>query len=296
MLKNNHKIWLDGKIVDFKDANVSILSHSLHYGSSVFEGIRSYETKNKKISIFRLKEHIDRLFNSAKFLSMNIPFSKKEIEDACFKVLKLNGLKSAYIRPIVFYDESSMGLDYTKNKVRISVIAFAWGKYLKNEVRGTIVSIRRISEYSLNVEAKVGGHYVNSTLATLEAKQKGFDEAILLDHSGYIAEGPGENLFFIFKKNLYTPKIGKILNGITRKSIIEIAKDLGYNVIEKDITPFELSDFEGAFMCGTAAEFTPIKEIGNIKFSTKKGADIKKEFEKVLIAENKKYLSWNYIK
>ena len=296
MLKNNHKVWLDGKIVDFKDANVSILTHSLHYGSSVFEGIRSYEAKNKKASIFRLKEHIERLFNSGRSLSMKIPYSKKQIEDACHRVLELNNLKSAYIRPIIFYDESSVGLDYTNNKVRVSIIAFAWGKYLKKEVKATIVSTKRISEYSLDIEAKVGGHYVNSTLATLEAKQKGFDEAILMDHSGYIAEGPGENLFFILGKNLYTPKIGKILNGITRQSIIEIGKNLGYNVIEKNINPYELSDFKGAFMCGTAAEFTPIKQINNVKFDTKVGADIKKEFEKILRAGVKKYLDWNSIR
>ncbi|MFP4401649.1 MAG: branched-chain amino acid transaminase [Candidatus Nanoarchaeia archaeon] len=295
MLQQDTQVWLDGSLVEFKDANVSILTHSLHYGSSVFEGIRAYETKDGKSSIFRLKEHIDRLFYSAGILSQQIPYSKEDIMQACHEVLRTNNLTSAYLRPLVFYDDSSMGLDYTNNKVRVAIIAWSWGKYLKETVRARIVSVRRISDKSLIPDAKVGGHYINSTLATLEAKQFGYDEAILLDHDGFIAEGPGENLFFVNNNILYTPKLGKILAGITRNSIIEIAQNLGYQIIERNIDPNELTSFEGAFMCGTAAEFTPLECIGEIKYDTKVGVDIKEEFERVLRGDNLKYRSWNSI-
>lgn len=295
MLQENTKVWLDGELIDFKDANISILTHSLHYGSSVFEGIRAYETQDKKASIFRLKEHIDRLFYSSEVLSQQIPFSKDEIMQACHEVLKANNLNSAYIRPLVFYDESSMGLDYTKNKTRVAIIAWSWGKYLKETVKAKIVSVRRISEKSLIPDAKVGGHYINSTLATLEAKKYGYDEAILLDHEGAIAEGPGENLFFVKGNVIATPKLGKILAGITRDSLIKIAKDLGYEVVERTINPDELFDFEGVFMCGTAAEFTPLESIGEHKYNTSKCNNIKEVFEKVLRGEEDKYKHWNSI-
>ncbi|MFT4244800.1 MAG: branched-chain amino acid transaminase [Candidatus Woesearchaeota archaeon] len=295
MLSNNYKIWLDGKIINYEDAKISILSHSLHYGSSVFEGIRAYETLKGEANIFRCKEHLDRLFYSANVLSHTINFSKDEIIKACHLVLKENNLKSAYLRPIVFYDDSSMGLDYSKNKSQIAIIAWPWGKYLKDTVKAKIVSIRRISEKSLVPDAKIGGHYVNSSLATLEAKKMGYDEAILLDHDGFISEGPGENLFFVKDKILVTPKLGKILSGITRNSIILIAKDLGYEVFEREVDPNELSCFDGAFMCGTAAEFTPISSIGNINYKTEICSDIKEEFEKAVRGNNEKYTNWNSI-
>ena len=298
MLQENTKVWLDGKLIDFKDANVSILTHSLHYGSSVFEGIRAYETQDKKASIFRLKEHIDRLFYSADVLSQKIQYDKEEIMQACHDVLKVNNLTSAYIRPIVFYDDSSMGLDYTNNNTRVAIIAWEWGKYLKEVVRARIVSVRRISEKSLIPDAKVGGYYINSTLATLEAKQFGFDEAILLDHDGYIAEGPGENLFFvnIHTKTLYTPKLGKILAGITRASIIDIARNLGYKVVERNIDVNELSTFQGVFMCGTAAEFTPLSCIGDIIYDENVCLDIKDTFNRILRGEEEEYKHWNSIR
>ena len=298
MLQENTKVWLDGKLVDFKDANVSILTHSLHYGSSVFEGIRAYETQDKKASIFRLQEHIDRLFYSADVLSQKIQHSKEEIMQACHDVLKANNLTSAYLRPLVFYDDSSMGLDYTNNKTRVAIIAWEWGKYLKEVVRARIVSVRRISEKSLIPDAKVGGHYINSTLATLEAKQFGFDEAILLDHDGFIAEGPGENLFFVntHTKTLYTPKLGKILAGITRASIIDIAEYLGYKVVERNIDVNELSTFQGVFMCGTAAEFTPLSCIGDIIYDENICLDIKDMFNRVLRGEEEKFKHWNSIR
>lgn len=298
MLQETTKVWLDGKLIDFKDANVSILTHSLHYGSSVFEGIRAYEMQNKESSIFRLKEHIERLFYSAEVLSQQIEYSREEIMQACYEVLKVNKLTSAYLRPLVFYDDSSMGLDYTNNKTRVAIIAWEWGKYLKEVVRARIVSVRRISEKSLVPDAKVGGHYINSTLATLEAKQFGFDEAILLDHDGFIAEGPGENLFFVnsHTKTLYTPKLGKILAGITRASIIQIAKDLGYRVVERNIDVNELTTFQGVFMCGTAAEFTPLSCIGDINYDENVCLDIKDVFNRTLRAEEEKYKHWNSIR
>lgn len=295
MLQETTKVWLDGELVDYKDAKIGILTHSLHYGSSVFEGIRAYESEDKKASIFRLKEHIDRLFYSAEILSQTIQYSKEEIMQACHDVLKANNLTAAYIRPIVFYDDSSMGLDYTNNKVRVAIIAWSWGKYLKDVVRARIVSVRRISEKSLIPDAKVGGHYINSTLATLEAKQFGYDEAILLDHDGFIAEGPGENLFFVRDNIITTPKLGKILAGITRDSLIEIAKKRGYEIVERNIDPHELSSFQGAFMCGTAAEFTPLSCIGEIEFDTNICIDIKTMFERILRAQEESFKHWNSI-
>lgn len=296
MLPETTKVWLDGQLVDLKDANVGILTHSLHYGSSVFEGIRSYTTDDNKASIFRLQEHVDRLFYSANILSQKIPFSKEEIMQACHDVLKANDLTSAYLRPIVFYDDSSMGLDYSKNGVRVAIIAWKWAKFLEDGVRARIVSIRRISEKSLIPDAKVGGHYINSTLATLEAKRFGYDEAILLDHDGYIAEGPGENLFFVHKKTIFTPKLGKILAGITRDCMIQIAKDLGYEVIERNIDPNELDTFDGVFMCGTAAEFTPLQCIAEHKYDVNICSDIKEKFYAIVKAQDSNYSNWNSIK
>lgn len=291
MLDANTKVWFDGKIVELGSSKVGLLTHAMHYGSSAFEGIRAYET-SKGAAIFRLREHIERLMYSSKAILMNVDFSVEEIMQGCRDVMNENGLKSAYIRPIVFFDDSSMGLNPAKNKVHVAIIAWSWGKYLADTVRVKISSIRRISELTTIVDAKIGGHYVNSILAGTEAKRMGYDEALLLDHEGNVAEGPGENVFFVKGKVLYTPKAGRILKGITRASVMQIGKDLGYDVVERDINPHELDSFDGAFFTGTAAEVTPIREISGILFDVSVGADVKDKFFEIIAGRDLKYEQW----
>lgn len=291
MLREDAKIWFNGKIIDYKDAKISILTHSLHYGSSVFEGIRAYETQNGP-AIFRLDEHVDRLIYSAKELFMDIPYSKEEIINAIKEVITINNLNSAYIRPIVFYGDESMGLNPINNEVHIAIIAWEWGKYLADDVKVKFSSIKRISELTTTVDAKIGGHYVNSIFATLEAKRLGYDEALLLDHNNYIAEGPGENIFFVKNNILTTPILGKILKGITRDSIIKIAKSLGYEVIERNILPQEINSFDGAFFTGTAAEITPISEISGTSFDVETAKDIRDKFFETIHAGNDEFQEW----
>lgn len=291
MLPENTKVWLDWEITELKDAKVWILTHSLHYGTSVFEWMRAYKT-TRGTKIFRNREHIERLFYSAETLFMDLPYTVDEVMDACYKVLEDNNLEEAYLRPIAFYDDSSMGLSPASCKPRLAIIAWEWGKYLAESVRVKISSIKRISDHSLIVDAKVWGHYVNSVYANAEAKKLGYDEALLLDEAGYIAEGPWANIFFIKDKTLVTPRPGKILPWITRNSIVEVADELGYDVIEREVTPYELNAFDSAFFCGTAAEVTPIKEISGVEFDVTKCEEIKDEFMKVLKWENEDFIHW----
>ena len=290
MLDENTKIWLNGKITDLKSGKVSLLTHSLHYGSSIFDGIRCYPTK-KGSAIFRLEEHIERFFHSAKCMNMKLKYTKEEVKKACKKVIKLNNLKEAYIRPVAFYGEG-MGLDPTNIEVNVAVFAWGWGQYLQDEIKVKIVKIKRISSDSHNISAKIGGHYVNSITATLEAKKQKYDEALLLDLKGNIAEGPGANIFFIKNSILYTPKKTSILCGITRDSIIKISKSLNYKVVEKDIKPLELKVFDSAFFVGTAVEVASISQIDKCKFECEKVEEIKKEFLKIVKCENEKFKEW----
>ncbi len=291
MLDENTIIWINGEFKRLGDSKVGILTHGLHYGSSVFEGIRAYKTV-EGTKIFRHKEHIERLFYSARALHMEMEYTVEEIMQICHDVIKKNGLESCYIRPIVYYGDESMGLNPSKNEVHVAVIAWSWGQYLADNVRVKISSIRRISDQTTVVDAKIGGHYTNSIMATLEAKKLGYDEALLLDHDGNIAEGSAANIFFVKGKILYTPQAGKILSGITRRSILEIAKDISYEVVERKITPFELDAFDGAFFCGTAVEVCPIAEISGVKYDTSLGLDIRDKFTEVVSGKDKKYLGW----
>ncbi len=298
MFNKEDIVYLDGEYKKIKDANVSIMTHSLHYGSAVFEGIRAYKTK-LGTGILKLEQHIDRLFYSADVMGMKIPFTKEEIKKACFDVLEKNNLESAYIRPLVFFDDSSLGLKTAGLKVRVLVAAWTWGKYLPQSVKVKISSYRRISEKSTVPDAKISGHYVNSILAGAEVVKEGYDEALLLDHNDAIAEGPGENIFFIKNGKIYTPKIGKILGGITRASIIDLSKSLDYEVIEKEIFPNELGDFEGAFFTGTAAEVTPIAEITDLNnkkylFNANNDVvnDIKENFFKIIDGDSEFTKKW----
>ena len=296
MFDKNLIVFLDGEYKKLSETTISPTTHSLHYGTAVFEGIRAYQTE-KGTAIFRLSEHIERLFYSAKVMQMDITFSLKEVENICVEILRKNKLKSAYIRPLVFYDENSLGITTKENKTRLLILAWEWGKYLANSVTVKISPYRRISEKSTVADAKISGHYANSFLATMDAKKDGFDEALLLDHNEAIAEGPGENIFFIKEKKLYTPTNGKILPGITRDSVLRLAKeDLNYKVREKEIFPEDLDLFEGAFFTGTAAEITPIEKIqsnaGEFIFDVEKGKDIKELFFRVVAGREKSKLKW----
>ena len=296
MFDKNLIVFLDGKYKKLSETNISPTTHSLHYGTAVFEGIRAYQTE-KGTAVFRLAEHIERLFYSAKVMQMNIAFSPKEVENICVEILRKNKLKSAYIRPLLFYDENSLGITTKENKTRLLILAWEWGKYLANSVTVKISPYKRISEESTIADAKISGHYANSFLATMDAKKDGFDEALLLDHNNAVAEGPGENIFFVKEKKLYTPTGGKILPGITRDSVLKLAKeDLNYEVSEREIFPEDLNLFEGAFFTGTAAEITPIRKIQfgakEFVFDVEKGKDIKELFFRVVAGQKKNRLDW----
>ncbi len=295
MFDENLIVFIDGEYKTLQEAKISPATHSLHYGTAIFEGIRAYQTENGT-AIFRLEEHIERFFHSAEVMRMELPFSKGEMREICQSVLRKNNLKSAYIRPLAFYDESSLGITTKENKVRVLVMAWEWGKYLAEAVKVKISNYRRISEKSSVMTAKISGHYANSFLATMDAKKNGFDEALLLDHQDAIAEGPGENIFFIKDKELHTPMKDKVLPGITRNSVMELAKELNYKVTERNIFPKELEDFQGAFFTGTAAEVTPIEKIvwreKEMIFDTKVGQDIKELFFKTVGGNFKDKLDW----
>jgi branched-chain amino acid aminotransferase len=258
---------LDGAFVESKTARVPLLTHSLHYGSAVFEGERFYATSNGP-AIFRLEDHTKRLFHSAKVMGMDIPFSRTQIIKATKELIIKNKLADGYIRPIIFYGEK-MGLAPKGCPVRVAIAAWPWGAYLgESPVRTSIVKIRRHDSRTVDPTAKVSGYYANSILATLEAKRAGADEAILLDTNGCVAEGPGENIFIVKNNVLLTPALGSILPGITRDSIIKIAHDKKIKVLEKKLLPKELHNADEVFFTGTAAEITAIgfvdsKKIGN---------------------------------
>ncbi|MFA7208998.1 MAG: branched-chain amino acid transaminase [Parcubacteria group bacterium] len=293
-------IWIDGKFTPFAKARIHVLNHSLHYGSAVFEGIRCYATKNGP-AVFRLKEHIDRLFHSAGTMGMATAFTKKQAAQAVLELIKKNKLQAGYIRPIFFYGEK-MGLDPAGAPVQLAIAAWPWGKYLEKEsVSVKISSFARIHPGSSVMTAKISGHYANSIVASLEAKKAGFDEALLLDWRGNIAEGPGENIFFVKGKKLYTPEAGTILPGLTRGSVMEIAGDFGYKTIEKKIRPKDLKSFDEAFFVGTAAEINAIGKIDKYIFGAGGEGiatrEIRENYAKIIRGENKKYKKWlSYVK
>jgi branched-chain amino acid aminotransferase len=260
-------IWYDGAMVPWRDATTHVLTHSLHYGLAVFEGLRAYDTK-KGAAIFRLKEHIDRLFASAHIYMMKIPFSKKELMDACLNVVKENNLSSCYIRPIAFYGSEKMGVSPKGATVRVAIAAWPWGAYLGAEgiEKGIRVKTSSFSRHHVNVtmcRAKYSGTYANSILANQEAIDHGYDEALLLDVDGFVAEGAGENLFIVKNNTIYEPELTSALMGITRDTILTLAADLGLNVKSKRLTRDDVYTADEAFFTGTAAEVTPIRELDN---------------------------------
>ncbi len=260
-------IWYDGAMVPWRDATTHVLTHSLHYGLAVFEGLRAYDTK-KGAAIFRLKEHIDRLFASAHIYMMKIPFSKKELMDACLNVVKENNLSSCYIRPIAFYGSEKMGVSPKGATVHVAIAAWPWGAYLGAEgiEKGIRVKTSSFSRHHVNVtmcRAKYSGTYANSILANQEAVDHGYDEALLLDVDGFVAEGAGENLFIVKNNTIYEPELTSALMGITRDTILTLAADLGLNVKSKRLTRDDVYTADEAFFTGTAAEVTPIRELDN---------------------------------
>lgn len=260
-------IWLDGNWVDWRDAKVHVLTHTLHYGLGVFEGIRAYHT-DKGTAIFRLEEHIDRLYRSAHIMAMKMPFSKEELTEAHCDAIRKNNLDSAYIRSMCFLGSEGMGLRADNLKVHVMVAAWSWGAYLGAEsiehgIRIRTSSYTRNHHNSTMCKAKANGNYINSILALQEARANGYDEALMLDHEGFAAEGSAENLFIVRNGKIYTPETTSALEGITRDSVMTIARDLGYEVIEKRITRDEIYVADEAFFTGSAAEVTPIRELDN---------------------------------
>jgi len=258
------KIWMDGQWVEWREAKVHVLTHTLHYGAGVFEGLRAYHT-DKGAAIFKLEEHTDRLYRSAHILNMKIPFSKEEINQAHRDAINKNNLDSAYIRPMCFYGSEGMGLRADNLKVHVMVAAWEWGAYLGAESMEKGIRIRT-SSYTRNhvnstmCKAKANGNYINSILALQEALSAGYDEALLLDHEGFVAEGSGENLFIVRNGVLYTPETSSALEGITRETILTIAQEHGLEVKEKRISRDEVYVADEAFFTGSAAEVTPIRE------------------------------------
>ncbi len=300
MLKTK-KIWLDGKLTDWKKATIHILTHTLHYGLGVFEGIRSYRQAAGGSAVFRLQEHIDRLFDSAHIATITMPLSKRAMAEAIVKTLRVNHLKEGYIRPIVFIGEGEMGLSAWSNPIRVAVAVWPWGSYLgekglRNGIRVKIASFIRHHVNSSMARAKICGSYVNSILAQKEAADSGYDEALLLDTEGYIAEGPGENIFIVEKGVLKTTPLTSILPGITRDSVITIADARGIEVKEERFTRDELYIADEAFFTGTAAEITPIREVDGRRIGKGRPGPITKELQQAFfdIVKGRKpdYSSW----
>ncbi|MFZ3136712.1 MAG: branched-chain amino acid transaminase [Thermodesulfovibrionales bacterium] len=305
MIQKTEKIWMDGRFVDWDNANVHILTHTLHYGLGVFEGIRCYDTK-KGPAIFRLDEHIERLFNSAHIFLMEIPFSEKEIKDAIIRTVKVNKIRECYIRPLAYIGYGGMGLYPKENPVNVSIAAWPWGAYLGDKGLKEGIRVRTSSFIRNHVNAnmtrgKVCGYYVNSQLAKKEAITSGYDEAVLLDTEGYVSEGSGENIFIVRKGKMKTTPLTSILEGITRDSIIQIAHDFKIKVTEERFTRDELYISDEAFFTGTAAEVTPIRVVDGRVIGAGKPGEITKKLQSVFFdvvkGKNKKYESWlTYVK
>jgi branched-chain amino acid aminotransferase len=268
-VQETEKIWMNGELLDWADARIHIGSHGLHYGTGVFEGIRCYETA-KGPAVFRLTDHLKRLENSARLLYMDIPFSVDELRSGHFELIGANGLPECYLRPIAFFGYGELRVGATENPVDVAIVSWPWGAYLGDEgmkhgIRCKISSWKRIGPNVIPHAAKATGVYLNSVLATTEAVRAGYDEAIMLTDDGYIADGPGENVFVVKDGTIWTPPLAtSILPGLTRDTIIQMAQDLGYEVKEQNLIRSDLALADEVFMTGTAAEVTPIREIDDL--------------------------------
>ncbi len=266
MIEKTDQVWLDGEFVPWDEARVPILTHTLHYGLGVFEGIRCYECDDGASAVFRLAEHLERLYNSAKIVELEIPFPRERISAAILETLRVNRLAEGYIRPLVYLGEGAMGLLPTDNPVRVALIVWPWGAYLgadglENGIRAKVSSYSRHHPNVTMTKSKTCGDYVNSILAKREVTRLGYDEAIMLDTNGMVCEASGENIFIVRRGTLKTPPLGAVLEGITRDAVIRIARDKGIDVLEQNFTRDELYSADECFLTGTAAEVTPIREV-----------------------------------
>jgi branched-chain amino acid aminotransferase len=300
-LNTADQIWLNGEFVAWEDAKVHVLTHSLHYGTGVFEGIRAYET-DRGTAIFRHREHLERLEASAKLYYMDLPFSREQIREATHELIARNGFKSCYVRPLVWRGYGPMGLNPLENPVEAMVAVWEWGAYLgeegkRNGVRGRVSSYRRISSDSLIPHSKACGQYLNSVLAKIESLKAGYEEAILLDDKGYVCEGSGENIFVVKDGVISTPpQAAAILDGINRKSCMQIARDRGYEMIERNLVRAELALADEVFLTGTAAELTPLREIDDLPIGEGVPGPITREiqaaFDDALHGRTPQYADW----
>jgi branched-chain amino acid aminotransferase len=301
MADRDGTIWLDGELIPWRDAKVHLLTHTLHYGLGVFEGVRAYKT-DRGPAIFRLQEHTDRLFRSAKIMGMAMPFNKEVINEAQKKAVRENNLESGYIRPMCFYGSEGMGIRADNLKTHVMVAAWEWGSYLgeENMMNGIRIKTSSFSRHHVNVtmcKAKANGNYMNSIMALQEAVTDGYDEALLLDLEGYVAEGSGENFFMVRDGVLYTPELTSALEGITRATVMTLALDIGLKVVEKRITRDEVYVADEAFFTGTAAEVTPIRELDNREIGNGGRGPITEQLQAMyfdqVYGRSKYYEHWN---
>jgi len=300
------KIWMDGELVDWRDAKIHVLSHTLHYGCGAFEGVRAYKTADGGTSIFRLAEHTERLFNSAKILRMKIPFTQEQLNEAQKQVVRENNLESCYLRPLIWIGSEKLGVSPKGNKIHAMVAAWSWGAYLGEEgmKRGIRVKTSSYTRHHVNItmtQAKTVSNYTNSILANMEALDDGYDEALLLDASGFVSEGAGENVFVVKNGVVYTPDLSAgALNGITRNTILHVCKDLGIELVQKRITRDEVYIADEAFFTGTAAEVTPIRELDRVEIGNRGDGGargpvtekIQAAFFDIVNGKNPKYAHW----
>jgi branched-chain amino acid aminotransferase len=301
MALTGKKIWLDGEMVNWDEAKVHVLSHALHYGTGYFEGIRCYALEDGRSAVFRLDEHVRRFFDSGKILGFPLPRPFGEIKNAILDVVRANGLKECYIRPLAFVGLGEMGLYAPDNPIHVAIAAWSWGAYLgdegiKNGIRAKVSSYTRHHPNVMMTKSKVSGNYVNSVLAKAEVKKAGYDEAIMLDPDGYVAEASGENIFIVRVGRIKTTPLTSILPGITRDSVLTIARDKGYPVEEERFTRDELYTADEAFFTGTAAELTPIREVDNRKIGERcpgpATQDLQQTFFDIIKGKNNKYARW----
>jgi len=295
-------IWMNGEFVAWDDAKIHVLTHGLHYGTGVFEGVRCYDTESHGPAVFRHQDHVDRLFQSASMYYMDIPFTREQLREATLELIGRNGQRSCYIRPLVYRGYGTMGLFPLDAPVDVSIASWAWGSYLGDEgkangIRARVSSWRRISPDSLIPQAKATGQYLNSILAKVEAHKSGYEEAILLDDHGYVCEGTGENLFIVRGGKIATPPLSSsLLDGINRRSAITIAQDLGYEVVERTISRAELYLADEIYCTGTAAELTPIREVDDHPIGTGKPGEVTRAvqaaFEDALHGRSDRYAHW----
>lgn len=301
MADRDGKIWMDGELVEWRDAKIHVLTHTLHYGCGVFEGVRAYNTVNGT-AIFRLQDHTDRLFNSAKILRMEMPFTKEQVNEAQKQVVRANKLESCYLRPLVWIGSQKLGVSPKGNQIHVMVAAWAWGAYLGEEgmQRGIRVKTSSYARHHVNItmtQAKAVSNYSNSILANMEALDDGYDEALLLDTAGFVAEGAGENIFVVKDGVIYTPDLSAgALNGITRNTVLHIAKDLGIDVVQKRITRDEVYIADEAFFTGTAAEVTPIRELDRVQIGIGRRGPVTEKIQNaffdIVNGRNPKYAHW----